>query len=163
MPNFQHQEDLRLVAGRLPGYTPSVPDEMHRVGERVRREREKARLSLSQLAGAAGLSKAYLLKVENGTTNPSLRVLGQIADALDITVADLVGGPAVTFDVEEIQVPSSLRAFADEADLSSAELRTLASIRWRKGDEPKTPERWRYIYDSLRISRSIDPRNDAET
>jgi transcriptional regulator with XRE-family HTH domain len=140
-----------------------VPDEMRRVGERVRREREKARLSLSQLAGAAGLSKAYLLKVENGTTNPSLRVLGQIADALDITVADLVGGPAVTFDVEEIQVPSSLRAFADEADLSSAELRTLASIRWRKGDEPKTPERWRYIYDSLRISRSIDPRNDAET
>jgi transcriptional regulator with XRE-family HTH domain len=161
MPKLQDKIGGRAVARRLPMYTAPVPDEMRRVGERVRREREKAGLSLSQLAEAAGLSKAYLLKVESGTTNPSLRVLGQIADALDITVADLVGGLAVTFDVEEVEVPSSLRAFADEADLSSAEVRTLASIRWRKGDEPKTPERWRYIHDSLRVSRSIDPRNDA--
>jgi transcriptional regulator with XRE-family HTH domain len=134
---------------------------MQRVGERIRREREKAQLSLAQLADAAGLSKAYLLKVENGGTNPSLGVLGQIAGALDVTVADLVGGPAVRFDVDDADVPASLRAFADEADLTSAEVRTLASIRWRRGDEPRAPERWRYIYDSLRLSRSMDPDDDA--
>lgn len=135
---------------------------MQRVGDRIRREREKAQLSLAQLADAAGLSKAYLLKVENGGTNPSLGVLGQIAGALDVTVADLVGGPAFRFDVDDADVPASLRAFADETDLTSAEVRMLASIRWRRGDEPRTPERWRYIYDSLRLSRSMDPDDDAD-
>jgi transcriptional regulator with XRE-family HTH domain len=140
-----------------------VPDEeMRRVGDRIRREREKAGLSLAQLSDAAGLSKAYLQKVETAGTNPSLGVLGQIADALDVTVADLVGGSVVRFDPGEVEVPTSLRAFADEADLTSAEVRTLASIRWRKGDEPRTPERWRYIYDSLRLSRSMDRDDDGE-
>lgn len=138
-----------------------MPDEMRRVGDRIRREREKARLSLAQLADAAGLSKAYVLKVETGGTNPSLGVLGQIAGALDITVADLVGGPTVWFDVADAEIPASLHAFADEADLTSAEVRMLASIRWRQGEEPRTAERWRYIYDSLRLSRSMDPDDDA--
>jgi transcriptional regulator with XRE-family HTH domain len=139
-----------------------VPDQLRRVGEQVRREREKAGRSLAQLADAAGLSKAYLLKVENGGTNPSLGVLSQIADALDLTIADLVGGPTVRFDVEDTDVPPSLRAFADEAKLTSTEIRTLASIRWRRGDEPRTPERWRYIFHSLQLSRSMDGEDDAE-
>jgi transcriptional regulator with XRE-family HTH domain len=136
-------------------------EEVRQVGERVRAEREKARLSIAQLAQAAGLSKAYLVRLENAGTNPSLGVLGQIANALDITVADLVRGPAVRFEVEEAEIPPSLRLFADEASLSSAEVRTLASIRWRKGEQPRTAERWRYIYDSLRLSRSMEP-HDAE-
>ena len=131
------------------------------VGVRVRREREKAGLSLAQLATAAGLSKAYLLKVENGATNASIGVLGQIADALDITVADLVGGPRVQLEPDELEPSSSLLAFADDAGLTSAEFRTLASIHWRQGEEPRTPERWRYIYDSLRLSRSMDEDDDA--
>jgi transcriptional regulator with XRE-family HTH domain len=135
---------------------------MQSVGARVRRERGKARLSLARLASAAGLSKAYLVKIENGATNPSLGVLGQIADALDITVADLVGGPRVQAEPGEFEPSPSLLAFADEVGLTPTALNTLASIRWRTGDEPRTPERWRYIYDSLRLSRSIDEDSDAE-
>ena len=33
----------------------------------------------------------------------------------------------------------------------------LASIRWRKGDEPRSEERWRYVHDSLRVSKALDP------
>jgi len=139
-----------------------VPDQLRRLGETVRREREKAGLSLAQLAEAAGLSKAYLVKVENGATNPSVGVLGQIADALDITVADVVGTGTVHFGLDEVAVAPSLRAFADDAKLTSTELRTLASIRWRKGDEPKTPERWRYIFHSLQLSRSMDAEANVE-
>ena len=135
---------------------------MRRVGEQVRREREKAGLSLAQLAEGAGLSKAYVLKVESGATNPSLGVLGQIADALEITIADLVGGPTLRFEMDDADVPSSLQAFADEAKLTSSEVRTLASIRWRRGEEPRTPERWRYIFHSLQLSRSMDADADAE-
>ena len=139
----------------------AVSDQMRVLGDRVRLEREKAGLSMSQLCTAAGISKAHLIKIENGSTNPSLGVLRQIADALELTIADLVGRGAAHADLEETEIPPSLRAFADEAKLTSGELRTLASIRWRTGDEPRTPERWRYIFDSLRLSRSMDGKDDA--
>jgi transcriptional regulator with XRE-family HTH domain len=140
-----------------------VANDVRRVGEQVRREREKAGKSLARLADEAGLSKAYLLKVETGSTNPSLGVLSQIADALQVTIADLVGGPTVRFDVDEVDVSPSLRAFADEAKLTSAEIRTLASIRWRRGEEPRTSERWRYIFHSLQLSRSMERHDDAKS
>src|SRR4051812_19615343 len=101
------------------------------VGERIRSERNKAGLSLSQLASATGTSKAYLVRLETDPhSNPSLAVLGQIADALDITIADLVGRPKLTVDETELQISPSLRAFADEAGLTRVDVRTLASIRW---------------------------------
>jgi transcriptional regulator with XRE-family HTH domain len=117
----------------------------------------KARLSLSQLASATGLSKAYLVRLETDPeSNPSLAVLRQIADGLDITVADLVGRPKLTIDDSELPISGSLRAFADESGLTQVDVRTLASIRWRKGDEPQTVERWRYVWDSLNLSRQLD-------
>lgn len=129
-------------------------------GQRLRRERDKAGLSLAQLADLTGISKPYLVKLENEPSNPSLQLLGRLADALDVTVADLLGGPRYRVDESTIVVPPQLRAFADEVGLSSAEVRTLASIKFRKGDEPRSTERWAYIYNSLRLSRGLDP--DAE-
>ncbi|MGA9284241.1 MAG: helix-turn-helix transcriptional regulator [Solirubrobacteraceae bacterium] len=126
------------------------------IGRRVRDEREKAGLSLAQLAATSGLSKAYLVRLENQTGNPSIEVVAQIADALDLTIADLIGGPVIRFVGDDSQVPPSLRAFADEADLSSADLKMLASIRWRDESPPQTPERWRYVYRSLLMSSEID-------
>lgn len=126
------------------------------LGLRLRREREKAGLSLARLAAATGISKTYLVRLETQEGNPSLEVLGRIAEALDLTVADLLGGPRFRVDEHEMSLPTSLQAFADEEGLGPTELRTLVSIRFRKGDEPRSVERWRYIYDSLRLSRSLD-------
>jgi transcriptional regulator with XRE-family HTH domain len=130
-------------------------------GERLRREREKAGLSLAQLADASGISKPYLVRLENDPSNPSLELLSRLAEALDVTVADLLGGPRYQVDETELRVPPLLRAFADEAGLSTPEVRTLASIRFRKGDEPRSTERWAYIYNSLRLSRALDPDADS--
>ena len=126
-------------------------------GHRIRQARSRARLSLAQLADVTGVSKSYLVRLETDpTSNPSLEVLRRIADALDLTVADLLGSPKIEFATEDSEVSPSLRAFADEAGLTKRELDTLASIRWRKGEEPRTRERWRYILDSLRASRTLD-------
>lgn len=125
---------------------------------RIRAERERLGLSISQLAAASGLSKGYVLRLETDPAgNPSLDVLRRIADALDVTVADLTGHPRVTAD-DDREIPASLRVFADEARLTEAEVRTLASIRWRKGEVPQTSARWRFILDSLRVSRQLDDR-----
>lgn len=132
------------------------------VGERIRRERERAGLSLAGLSELSGLSKAYLVKLESPAGNPSLDVLRRIADALDLTIADLVDGPVFRFNEQDAEIPTSLRAFADEAGLMPSETRTLASIRWRRGQEPRSRERWRYIYDSLRLSQSMDENEKDE-
>ena len=137
-----------------------MDEDATRIGPRLRSERTRSGLSHARLAQLTGLSKTYLVRLETDpASNPSLEVLHRIADALDLTVADLVGA-RVQFEPDDAPIPPSLRAFADEAKLSQRELRTLASIRWRKGEEPQTPERWRFILDSLRASRQLDERHD---
>jgi transcriptional regulator with XRE-family HTH domain len=126
------------------------------IGRRVREEREKAGLSLAQLAERSGLTKAYLVRLETQGGNPSVEVVAQIAEALDLTAADLLGGPIIRFVGDDAEILPSLRAFADEARLSSSDLKMLASIRWRDEDPPQTAERWRYVYRSLLMSRQID-------
>jgi transcriptional regulator with XRE-family HTH domain len=134
------------------------------LGRRIREERVKAGLSIQQLADLAGLTKAYVLRVETETANPSMDVVARIADALDLTIADLVGGPVIRYVGDESEVSSSLRAFAEQARLSSHGVKMLASIRWREGEQPRTTERWQYVYQSLQMSRDIDTEHDdAET
>lgn len=133
------------------------------VGRRVRAEREKAGLSLAQLAAASGLTKAYLVRLENQGGNPSMDVLFQIAEALDLTIADLVARSPIRFVGDESEVSPSLRSFAEEAGLSSGDIKMLASIRWRGESPPQTPERWRYVHQSLVMSSEIDRKStDAE-
>jgi transcriptional regulator with XRE-family HTH domain len=142
-----------------------MPGEL-RLGERIRAERERSRASLAKLADMTGLSKSYLVRLEtDAASNPSLEVLYRIAEALDTTVADLLGRAPVRIEPNELPIQSSLRAiqsslraFADEAGLSTRDLQMLASIRWRKGEEPQTPERWRYVLNSLKMSKQLDDR-----
>src|SRR5260370_38989345 len=134
-----------------------APEESASARDLIRQARRRTGLSHAQLAGMTGLSNSYLVRLETDpTSTPSLEVLRRIADALDLTVADLVGAPKLEFGVEDADIPAALRAFADEVRLTKRELDMLASIRWRKGEEPQTRERWRYILDSLRASRTFD-------
>jgi transcriptional regulator with XRE-family HTH domain len=123
----------------------------------LRKQRARAGLSFAELSSVTGISRPYLVRLENDSdANPSLDVLHRLAEALDVTIAELVGRPAVTIDTDSIEIPSTLRAYADEVGLPRQELVTLASIRWRRGEEPQTTERWRFLRDSLRASRTFD-------
>lgn len=125
--------------------------------ERLRAERQRAGLSLARLAEETGMSKTYLLRLESDDdANPSLDILTRVAAALDVTVADLLGAPATRFVADDADVPPSLRVFADQESLSPSEFEQLASIRWRRGETPSTPERWQFILNSLRASRQFD-------
>jgi transcriptional regulator with XRE-family HTH domain len=131
--------------------------EQGRIGPRLREARIKAGLSLSELSDLSGVSRAYVFRIETESgANPSLDVLTRIAGGLDMTVAELLGKPALRLDPDQIDVPPSLKAFADEAGLTSRELETLASIRWRAGESPRSTQRWRFIWQSLKTSRSLD-------
>ncbi|MFD7922457.1 helix-turn-helix domain-containing protein [Streptomyces sp. NPDC059740] len=59
------------------------------VGEFLREQRRNARLSLRQLADAAGVSNPYLSQIERGLRKPSAEILQQLARALRISAETL--------------------------------------------------------------------------
>ncbi|HEY8548301.1 MAG TPA: helix-turn-helix transcriptional regulator [Acidimicrobiales bacterium] len=134
------------------------------VGERIRRYRQEKATSLSRLARDAGVSKSYLWRLENPPENepaqrPSGKTLYAIAKALGVTMSDLLGEELILH--REATVDPSLRRFAADDGLPQADVDMLASIEWR-GDRPRTVERWRYIYQAIVMSRSLDDRAAAE-
>jgi transcriptional regulator with XRE-family HTH domain len=63
------------------------------IASAVRRERSRAGLSLSALAGRAGLSKSTLSQLEAGHGNPGVETLWAIAGALDVPFSFLFEAP----------------------------------------------------------------------
>jgi transcriptional regulator with XRE-family HTH domain len=128
------------------------------IGERVRAFRLERGLNLSQLALAAGLSKSYVSSIEAGDTpRPSGETLYAIAEALGVTMSDLLGRRLLTDP--PVEQPQSLEEFARENRLPEADIKMLASIRFR-GGQPKTKERWAHIYSAIRQTEWMDRETD---
>jgi len=60
----------------------------------LRRERERAQLSLTELARRAGIAKSTLSQLEAGLGNPSVETLWALAVALEVPFSRLVEPPA---------------------------------------------------------------------
>lgn len=60
------------------------------IGFNVGRFRRQRSLSVSALGRRSGVSKATLLAIELGDGNPTIDTLEAVANALDVTIADLV-------------------------------------------------------------------------
>ena len=60
------------------------------LGSFIRMQRQLADLSLREMAAMTAVSNAYLSQIERDLHQPSLKVIGSIADALDIPTADLL-------------------------------------------------------------------------
>jgi transcriptional regulator with XRE-family HTH domain len=61
------------------------------ISENVRRIRKNKDLSQDKLAKLAGITLTTLVKIESGTNdNPTIKTLKKIADALEVTVNDLL-------------------------------------------------------------------------
>jgi XRE family aerobic/anaerobic benzoate catabolism transcriptional regulator len=66
------------------------------LGRRIRALRTARALTLKQLAERAGLSARFLVQLESGTANVSVRKLAALAKALGTTPAELLSGPEAT-------------------------------------------------------------------
>ncbi|ROO32999.1 helix-turn-helix domain-containing protein [Salinisphaera orenii] len=64
------------------------------IADRLRRERERAQLSASELARRAGLAKSTLTQLEAGQGNPGVETLWALAVALGVPFAQLIAEPA---------------------------------------------------------------------
>lgn len=61
-----------------------------KIGEKIKLSREKHKITQKELAKRAGISNTYLSDIERMRTNPSIKVLKQIADALDEEIRNLL-------------------------------------------------------------------------
>lgn len=69
---------------------PSSNEVHRRIGERIRTERKKQSLTLTQLAQRTGLSVGFLSQIELGKNSAAVETLYRIARALGIDVRDLL-------------------------------------------------------------------------
>lgn len=81
----------------------------------LRRERERAGISLAELARRAGLAKSTLSQLEAGTGNPSIETLWSLGVALGVPFSRLVEPPATR--VRVIRAGEGPRVRADESDV----------------------------------------------
>ena len=54
------------------------------VGENIKRIRKTKKLSMERLAAESGVSRSMLGQIERGEANPSVAILGKIAQALKV-------------------------------------------------------------------------------
>ncbi|MEU4832348.1 XRE family transcriptional regulator [Streptosporangium sp. NPDC023615] len=73
---------------------PAVDGGTLDIGRRIRGLREERGISLSALARAAGVGKATLSGLENGTRNPTLETLWAVTAELGVPLAMAIGTPA---------------------------------------------------------------------
>jgi transcriptional regulator with XRE-family HTH domain len=80
----------RLQQLALPRTVGSVGERaVTDIGGYIRAQRENAKVSLRQLARAAGVSNPYLSQIERGLRTPSAEILQQIARGLRISAEAL--------------------------------------------------------------------------
>jgi transcriptional regulator with XRE-family HTH domain len=141
---------------RAPGSSGLTP--LH---ERLKALRLDKGLSVSSLAAAAGISKAYLSQLEAGQReHPSLKTLEAIAGALSIPASELLPtGEAGALPASNSPV---LRELLDKGAIDSANFEMLASIRFA-GLAPRTEARWIHIWNAIRTSELLDTEAEVAT
>ncbi|RZU72704.1 XRE family transcriptional regulator [Micromonospora kangleipakensis] len=86
------------------------------VGLRVRALREERGMSLSTLARRAGVGKATLSGLENGTRNPTLETLYAVTAQLGVPLTAVLSGPTETPTVRGAAVSATLLEVFTDSD-----------------------------------------------
>jgi len=102
-----------------------VPHQVGDLGGYLKEQRETARLSLRQLASAAGVSNPYLSQIERGLRKPSAEVLQQIAKGLQISAEALFQRAGLLEDAGGVEVEVALQS---DVNLTARQKRVLLDI-----------------------------------
>jgi DNA-binding XRE family transcriptional regulator len=120
------------------------------IPKRLKKLREARGWNVSELARASGLSQPYLRQIELGIKrNPSAAVLNQLAVALGVTVADIMGTSVAIPASSLEEAPDSLRELVrkqgKQLGLRQEDVEMLKGIHFR-GRRPERSEDWELIF-----------------
>lgn len=119
------------------------------IGEKIKVAREHFGYSQEELAKKAGISRTYVIQLENNhSSKPSAAILFRVAAALETTIGHLLG------KVESLQT-SDLKLSPDMENAIKiypelAEVKDLMPSWKHRGKYPATPEAWYAIYNILK-------------
>ena len=105
--DFYYTGEIQFMVQETLSPTAEAPDPTVtiRFGARVRAARQRQGLTLDALAAAAGISRATLSNLERGEHSPSLTAATNVARALRVSLAELLGDedrrPVVTIPKAE--------------------------------------------------------------
>ncbi|GAB6901056.1 hypothetical protein JCM9957A_41460 [Kineosporia succinea] len=105
--------------------TLKVPDRVTDLGAYVKEQRQSAKLSLRQLANAAGVSNPYLSQIERGLRKPSAEVLTQIAKGLQISAEALFQRAGLLEESVGVEVEVAIQS---DVRLTARQKRVLLDI-----------------------------------
>jgi transcriptional regulator with XRE-family HTH domain len=109
-------------------------NQMEALGDFIRRQRKLANLSLRQLAEKTRLSNPYLSQIERGLHQPSMRVIKQISEALNVSAETLLTHAGVLHRPESgnaadvLEIPAVERAIDGDPRLSDQQKTALISV-----------------------------------
>ncbi len=127
-------------------------------GQRLRDLRKDRGLSLDDLAAKAGVSRAYLWKLEKKPdSNPSLELIEKLAEGLGTTIGRLLPGVVEYGDEGDVEVPSSLAECQAQYQLTFEDVQDLARINFR-GGHPLNADEWYQLY--LTLNRAVGERDE---
>jgi transcriptional regulator with XRE-family HTH domain len=95
----------------------------------IRRERQRAGLSLTELARRAGIAKSTLSQLESGAGNPSVETLWALGVALGVPFSRLVDPPRP--DVRVIRAGEGPVTYSERASYAATLLASCPPNAWR--------------------------------
>ena len=107
------------------------------IGKRIAEIREQGKLTQSALARAIGISQSAISAIEAGDRNPSYEMLRQIAAALGVTPAYLLGAEVEELRPEEVAHFRQFRSLPAKAREELAEYAAYLRHKHRKAEEGK--------------------------
>jgi transcriptional regulator with XRE-family HTH domain len=122
--------------------TEAVEARLRDLGEFIRDQRNRDRLSLRKLSELAGISNPYLSQIERGLRKPSAEILQGIAKGLQISAETLYVRAGILDESAESDVEAAIRA---DPAITERQKQTLLEI-----------------YQSFRATRT-DTSGDART
>ncbi|MBI5668255.1 MAG: helix-turn-helix transcriptional regulator [Chloroflexi bacterium] len=125
--------------------------------DRLKEVRTLRNMTLKAIAERSGLSVSYLSDIERGRTTPSFNTLELIAEALEMSVIDILHGVDFAGERTEASLPPGLaELLADEEyghEITSEWIETLGKIQMR-GKRPQTKREWLELY--LHLKRILE-------
>jgi transcriptional regulator with XRE-family HTH domain len=100
------------------------------LGAFIRDQRERAELSMRELAKRANISNPYLSQIERGLHEPSVRVLTSIAGALELSAEALLRGAGLLGDSvdDEDRTASTEEAIRSDPRLTVEQRQALLTV-----------------------------------
>jgi transcriptional regulator with XRE-family HTH domain len=131
-PEQAHRTQVfRMTRKQEPGAAVAVPT----IAERLAELRKLNGLTLEELAQRASLTKSYLSKLERGLSSPTLGTVLKLADALDVTVDQLIAKQSRANEILHIKAADRI-PFSPSAERQGYTYEAIATARADKAMQP---------------------------